>query len=377
MVETASPIPLIDLRAQYQAIKSDIDAAIAAVLARGQFILGPEVEAFEREIAVYCGASHAVAVASGTDALELSLRACGVGPGDEVITTVYSFIAAAEAIIFVGARPVFVDIEPDGYNIDPDGVERAISPRTKAMIPVHLYGHPCAMDRLTASASARGIPLIEDCAQAIGAQWRGARVGGMGRAGCFSFYPTKNLGAYGDAGMIVTNDAQLADSLQWLRAHGSRERYDHQRLGTNSRLDELQAAILRVKLRHLDAWNDARRRHAATYAQAFHRAGLRDLILPQERADCRHVYHLYPVRVAQRERVIQALARQGIATQICYPSTLAVQPALKPWCERGGPFPHAEAVAREILALPLYPELTIEQIERVVRAIAETMDTVN
>ena len=364
-------IPLIDLSAQYRSIHREIDQAIQRVVASGQFILGPEVEAFEREMASYCGVSDAVAVASGTDALELSLRACGIGPGDEVITTVYSFIAAVEAILAVGAIPVLADIELPTYTLDPQHVEALITRKTKAIMPVHLYGHPCQMDRLTALATHHGVKLIEDCAQAVGASFRGRRVGSFGDAGCFSFYPSKNLGGYGDGGMVVTNDPSLAEQVRLLRAHGSRQRYHHLMIGTNSRLDELQAAILRVKLRHLDQWTAARRRLAECYRKTFHRYGLKEVALPEELPGCVPVYHLYCIRTPARERIQDTLSRQGIATQVAYPSTLLDQPALQSSSAKAGPCPTARSVAQQILALPFYPELSDDAVERVVRYIAD------
>ncbi|MBI4342974.1 MAG: DegT/DnrJ/EryC1/StrS family aminotransferase [Candidatus Omnitrophica bacterium] len=365
-------IPLIDLQAQYRSIQREVDAAIRRVVARGQFVLGPEGDALERELAAYCGTRHAVALASGTDALELSLRALGIGPGDEVVTTVFSFFATAEAIIAAGATPVFADIEPQSYTLDPEAAARAVTRRTKAIIPVHLYGHPCDMGRIAALARHRRLQVIEDCAQAIGATWRGRRVGGFGAAGCLSFYPSKNLGGYGDGGMVVTNDARLARALRLLRNHGGRQRYQHLVLGKNSRLDELQAAILRVKLRYLDRWNAARRRHAQRYAAALTRRGLRRAGLPKEQPGCRHVYHLYTIRSSARARLIRALGGQGIATQVAYPSTLAAQPALRPLRLRAGRFPVAERAAREVLALPMYPELTGRAIDRIARVVAQS-----
>ena len=367
-------IPLIDLQAQYRAIKPEVDRAIQRVLDRGQFVLGPEGQALEQELAAYCGTRYAVAVASGTDALELSLRACGIRPGDEVITSAFTFFATAEAILAVGAVPVFVDIEPAAYTLDPAAVDAAVSRRTKAIIPVHLYGHPCAMDRIMAVARAHRIKVIEDCAQAIGARYRGQRVGGFGNAGCLSFYPSKNLGAYGDGGMVVTDDRSLAERLRLLRNHGSRDRYRHLVLGTNSRLDELQAAVLRVKLRRLNSWNEARRRNAQRYARAFAEAGLDEVLLPQEQPGHVHVYHLYTIRLQQRDRIARALAKQGIATQVAYPLILPAQPGLRPWRRAGQRFPHADAAAREVLSLPMYPELTPALINRVVAQIARALN---
>ena len=364
-------IPLIDLKAQYRAIKTEIDRAIRRVVEGSQFILGPEVESLERELAVYCGTRYAVGVASGTDALELSLRACGIGPGDEVLTTAFSFFATAGAIAAVGAVPVFVDIEPATYNLDPDELALRVTRRTKAIIPVHLFGHPCGMDAVLRLARKRHLAVIEDCAQAIGARFRGRRVGSFGTAAALSFYPSKNLGGYGDGGMVVTNDRRVAERVRLLRVHGSKARYRHTVLGTNSRLDELQAAVLRVKLRRLDRWNQARRRHAARYTAAFQDLGLTEVGLPRELLGCEHVYHLYSVRLRRRDRVQRALTLDGIATQVAYPSTLPSQPALASF--RRGRFPRAEQAARQILALPMYPELTPLLIERVARALSRAL----
>jgi len=357
----------VDLTAQYQTIKPEIDAAIQRVLARGQFILGPEVEALEQEIAAYCGTTDAVAVASGTDALELTLRACGIGPSDEVLTPALSFFATAEAIAAVGAKPVFVDIEPLTYTIDPSRIEARISPRTKALLPVHLYGHPCQMDELMRIATQHRLKVIEDCAQAIGARFHDKRVGSFGIAGALSFYPSKNLGAYGDGGMVVTNDPRLAEQVRLLRDHGSPDRIRHEVLGgRNSRLDELQAAILRVKLPYLEAWTQARRRHAETYRGLIEQAHLEELILPQEQPGCWHVFHLYVIRCQKRDILHHELVKQGIGAQVHYPLALPFQPALTVLGHRPGQLPEAEHAAREVLSLPLYPELTVEQIQTVV-----------
>ena len=360
------PIPLVDLVAQYQTIKPEVDQAIQRVLNRGQFVLGPEVEALEHDMAAVCGVSHAVGVASGTDALELSLRACGIGQGDEVLTSAFSFIAAAEAIVSVGAMPVFVDIDPDTYTMEPAQTAAKVNPRTKAIIPVHLFGHPCDMEPLMEIARRHRLAVIEDCAQAIGGHYHDQPVGSFGRVGVFSFYPTKNVGAYGDGGMAVTNDAGVAEQMRLLRAHGSRQRYYHEVLGRNSRLDELQAAILRVKLRHLDAWTHARRRHAKTYAERFAKAGLTSVGLPQERVGCGHAYHLYTIRLKDRDRVQRVLEAEGIAAQVAYPSILPEQPALASThmedCRR---FPQALQAVREVLSLPLYPELSLKDVDTV------------
>lgn len=366
-------IPLVDLAAQYRSIKPEIDAAIQRVLDLGHFILGPEVDALERELAASSGTAHAVALASGTDALELTLKACGIGAGDEVITTSLSFFATAEAVVAVGATPVFVDIEPVTYCLNPDQVAAKVSPRTKAILPVHLYGHPCDMDALTRIAKPRNLLIIEDCAQAIGARYREQRVGSFGIAGCFSFYPTKNLGAYGDGGLVVTNDAKVADQLRMLRIHGSRDRVRYDAIGRNSRLDELQAAILRAKLPHLEAWNEARRQHAETYRRLIAEAGASDLILPQERPGCRHVYHLFVVRSQRRDALVKALLEQGIRAQVHYAVAMPHQPVLAYLRPRRGDFPVAEQVADEVLSLPLYPELTPALIRQVVETLAHAM----
>ena len=371
--EGVSAIPLLDLVAQYQGIKSAIDQAVERVLTSGQFILGPEVAALECEIAASCGVGHAVGVASGTDALELVLRALGVGPGDEVITSAFSFVAAAEAVVLVGAAPVFVDIEPQTFALDPARLAGAITPKTKAVIPVHLFGHPCDMEPILDVASRHHLAVIEDCAQALGARYRGKRVGSLGRCGILSFYPTKNLGGYGDGGMVVTHDAALAASVRLLRSHGSRQRYRHEILGRNSRLDELQAAILRVKLPHLDAWNAARRRHAHAYAAACARSGLTSIGWPQERAGCEHVYHLYTIRLSDRDRIQRALEAEGIMTQVAYPSILPEQPALAPYQQPASSFPNARRASQEVLSLPMYPELTPALIERIVQCLIDAL----
>lgn len=364
---TRSKIPLLDLRAQYQTIKPEIDAAIQQVLDRGQFILGPEVEALERELAAYCGTQHAVGVGSGTDALELALRACGIGPGDEVVTTAYSFFATAEAIVAVGAVPVFVDIESRTYNIDPAQAAAAITAKTKALLPVHLYGHPAAIEPLVALARQHGLKVVEDCAQAIGATWHNQRVGSFGHAAALSFFPSKNLGGYGDGGMVLTNDAKLAEQVRLLRVHGSKEKYRHLMPGRNSRLDELQAAILRVKLRYLERWTEERRQHAARYTELFQRRLGSTVKTPVELSGMRHVYHLYCICTALRPHVIEALQREGIGHQVAYPSPLPHQPALNG--TRRGAFPQAEETSRTILALPLYPELFAAQQDEVVNVI--------
>ncbi len=367
-------IPLVDLRAEYASIRSEIDEAIHRVLPQGRFILGPEVESLEQELAASCGVAHAVAVGSGTDALILALRACGIRPGDEVVTPAVSFFATAEAILAVGAVPVFADIDPATCTLDPAQVEACLTPRTAALLPVHLYGHPCDMEPLLALARARRLKVIEDAAQAIGARIGGRPVGSFGDAAALSFYPTKNLGAYGDGGMVLTDDAAVAEQVRLLRGHGSRGAYQHVAIGLNSRLDELQAAVLRVKLRHLDAWTQARRSHAQRYAEAFRRHRLESLArLPEERAGATHVYHRYVIRTPQRDRLLAALAHARIECQVAYPSTLPSQPALAAITWPRASYPNAEALCRDNLSLPIYPQLTPALIDRIVEAIADAL----
>ena len=316
-------IPMADLKAQYLAIRGEIDAAVQRVIENSQFILGPEVEAFEKEMACYCGTSYAIGVASGTEALQLALLACGIGPGDEVITTPFTFIATAEAITQCGAVPVFVDIDPVTYNIDPGLIEAGITPRTRCILPVHLYGHPADMDTIMKVAKKHNLKVIEDCAQALGAQYtKQSRVGSLGDAGCLSFFPSKVLGAYGDGGMVVTSDAQVAEKLKMLRNHGARQKYYHLVPGFNSRLDGLQAAILRVKLKYLDRWNEARRRVAQRYNELL--AGL-PVTTPYESPDVYHVYHQYTIRVQQRDALAAYLKERGIGTMVYYPVPLHLQ----------------------------------------------------
>ena len=356
-------VPFLDLPAEYLALRPAVDAAIRRVLRSGRFILGPEHEAFEAEAARYFSARHALGVASGTDALELALRACGIGPGDEVITTAFSFFATAEAIVTVGACPVFVDIDPESFNLDPALLPQALTRRTRAILPVHLYGQPADMKAILAFARRHRLRVIEDCAQAAGASIGSRSVGTFGDAGCLSFYPTKNLGAYGDGGMVLTDDTALARRIRLLRAHGEDRKYHHVLIGRTSRLDELQAAILRVKLRRLTAWTAARRRMAAAYRHAL--AGL-DLRMPQERRGARHAYHLFTVRTRRRAALQRALAAAGIATAVHYPSTLPAQPALR---SVRGRWPNAAAAAREVLSLPLYPTMPRAAVARVAAAL--------
>lgn len=359
-------IPFIDLQAQYQHLKAEIDAAVAQVLASGRFVLGPELEAFEAEFATYCQTRYAVGVNSGTSALHLALLAAGIGPGNEVITVPFTFVATVAAIRYTGARPVFVDIDPCTFTIDVNQIEAAITTRTRAILPVHLYGHPAAMDPIMDVARRYGLLVIEDAAQAHGAFYRGRRVGSIGDCGCFSFYPGKNLGACGEGGMVVCNDPSTAAILASLRNWGQEERYHHRLKGYNYRLEELQAAILRVKLRHLDSWTAARQAHAANYTAQLAPMGI---ATPLARPDVCHVYHIYAVRHPRRAELQQALQQRAIQTNIHYPIPVHLQPAHADLGYRPGDFPHSEQAAREVLSLPLYAELPAEQHQAVVDAL--------
>ena len=366
-------IPLVDLRAQYAGIKSEIDSAITGVLESAQFIQGDAVRSFEAEFAQFCGVEHAIGVASGTAALHIGLRACGIGPGDEIITTPFTFIATVEAIAWTGATPVLVDIDPVTYNIDPAQVETAITERTRAVIPVHLYGHPADMGPLMEVAETRRIKIIEDAAQAHGAEYQGRRAGSMGIDGCFSFYPAKNLGAYGDGGMITTDDPEVAERVRRLRDHGREEKYTHIELGLGERLDTLQAAILRVKLRHLEEWTEKRRRAAAVYNSLLSELGIG---LPQEMSYARHVYHLYVVRVPSRDSVLELLGREGIGAGVHYPIPIHLQPGYRYLGYGEGSLPNAERAAEEVLSLPMYPELTEEQAQSVATVLKKALSGV-
>jgi dTDP-4-amino-4,6-dideoxygalactose transaminase len=370
-------VPALDLRAQYQMIRDEIEPALRRVIESQMFILGPEVDELEAELADYCGATRGVGCASGTDALLLPLLAWGIGRGDEVITTPYSFFATAGSIWRTGARPVFVDIEPDTYNIDPAQVEAAISLRTKAIIPVHLYGQTAEMDPIMEIARTHGLFVLEDAAQAIGARYRGQRTGSLGHAAAFSFYPSKNLGGIGDGGMIMTNDPVLGRSLARLRVHGMEPKYYHHEVGFNSRLDAIQAAVLRAKLPHLDAWTDQRRQAAVRYDSLFKAQGLTDLVtLPAQRSGMVHVFNQYVVRVPApiRDPLRDALSARQIGTEIYYPVPLHLQPCFAQLGHQPGDYPNAEQASRETLALPLYPELSDEQQRYVVGCIRQFLD---
>ena len=361
------PIPFVDLRAQYDSLSDEVVEAMKAVLARGDFILGNDLEAFEREFASYCDARFSIGVDSGTSALELAFRGYGIGPGDEVITAANTFIATVIAISAVGATPVLVDADPITHTIDVGQIAAAISPRTRAIVPVHLYGQPADMDPIVELARERDLLVIEDACQAHGASYKGRRVGSLGSAAAFSFYPAKNLGAYGDGGAVVTNDERLDRAIRLLRDFGQREKYKHDVIGFNRRLDTVQAAVLRVKLRYLDEWNTARRRHAALYNEL-----LRDeaAVLPETAAYAQHVWHLYVIRVADRDGLRAALAADGVATGIHYPIPVHLQRPYSGLASGPGSFPVTEACAVELLSLPMFPELTSEAIEKVAASVA-------
>jgi dTDP-4-amino-4,6-dideoxygalactose transaminase len=361
-------IPYLDLKTQYRLIKDEIDAAVLRVLDSTQYILGEEVLAFEREFAGYCQASQAIGVNSGTSALHLALLAAGIGPGDEVITVPFTFVATVSAICYTGATPVFVDIEPDYFTMDPSRIEAAITPKTKAIMPVHLYGQPADMHPILEIARRRGLTVIEDAAQAHGAEYHGRRCGSLAEIAGFSFYPGKNLGAYGEGGAITTTRADVASTCRTLRDWGQEKRYEHRLKGFNYRMDGIQGAVLRVKLRHLDAWTEQRRQVAAWYADALDPESVR---LPAARQGCRHVYHVYVVRTDDRDKLRDVLGRQEIQTGIHYPIPVHLQPAHADLGYHAGDFPVAEQVAREVLSLPIYPEMTREQVRTVAAAVSE------
>jgi len=353
----------LDLKREYRHFQKDIDRALAKVLESGCFILGEEVKALEEEVAGYCGAVYGVGVSSGTDALHLALRAFGIGPGDEVILPSFTFVATAEAVVYCGATPFFVDIDLKTCNLDPNKVEDAITPKTKAIIPVHLFGLPAPMEPLRDLANERSLVLIEDAAQAFGALYKGRRVGSLGDAACFSFFPTKNLNAYGDGGMVLTSREDISERLRMLRVHGSVERYIHREIGYNSRLDEMQAAILRVKLPHIDFLNEKRRETASSYSQA-----LRGVVrVPTEPAGCYHVYHQYTIGTEVRDRLKEHLEKRGIGCQIYYPVPLHRQRPFKD-CPKGG-LEETEKASKEVLSLPIHPFLTPEEVEELIEGV--------
>jgi dTDP-4-amino-4,6-dideoxygalactose transaminase len=361
-------IPFVDLKAQYADIHSEIDTAIGDVVESTRFVGGPPVTNFEKQFGDFCGAPYAIGVSSGTAALHVALVATGIGPDDEVITVPNTFIATTEAITMAGAKPVFVDVEPESYNIDADRIEEALTPRTKAILPVHLYGQPADMDPVMEIARRHDLVVIEDACQAHGAEYKGKKVGTFGHVGCFSFYPGKNLGAYGDGGMVVTDDPSVADTIRLLSNHGRVDRHQHSREGFNYRLDTLQAAILSVKLKHLERWNAQRRDHARRYSELL--AGL-EVKTPVEKEFAKHVFHLYIIRLSRRDELAEHLSSRGIAVGMHYPLALHQQEAYAHLNYPLGSFPVSEACAREVLSLPMFPELSEAQIQHVVAAIEE------
>ncbi len=372
MTARHAQVPLLDLQAQYAPIRDEVLAAITRVCDSQRFIMGPEITSLEHKLAALIGVKHAVAVSSGTDAILLALMALGIGPGDEVVTTTYSFFATAGCIARVGAKPVLVDIDPVTYNIDTSAVEAAITPRTRAIMPVHLYGLSADMDPILRVAEKAGVAIVEDAAQAIGSVYHGKPAGGMGQFGCFSFFPSKNLGAFGDAGLVTTNDAALAKRAELLRMHGMEPKYYHQLVGGNFRMDALQAAVLRVKAPHLAAWTEARRLNAKRYATLFREAGLLDrLVLPVEPPGLHHIYNQFVIRVPHRDDLKAFLDDRGIGNEIYYPVPFHLQQCFADLGYVRGTFPHAERAASQTIAIPIYSEISIEQQQAAVSAIAE------
>lgn len=370
-----SNVPLLDLKAQYATIRDEIREAIDRVVESQYFILGPEAQALEAEVAAYSQCEFGIGVSSGTDALLVALMALEIGPGDEVITTPYTFFATAGCIARLGAKPVFVDIDPVAYNIDPAQIEAAITPQTRAIMPVHLYGQMAEMDAIMEIAARHDLYVIEDAAQAIGAEYKGRRAGSIGHLGCFSFFPSKNLGGYGDGGMVVTNDPELAQRVNILRKHGAQPKYYHQFVGGNFRLDAIQAAVLRVKLQYLDDWTAGRQRNADRYRQYFGESGLVDspsasISLPAELPERRHIYNQFVIRCARRDELMAHLKAKGIGCEVYYPLSLHMQACFADLGYELGDFPVSEQAAQKTLALPVYPEMTEEMIETVVRSVA-------
>jgi len=359
-------IPLLDLKAHYETIKEEIDKAVAKVIDSTNFILGPEVQALEQETASYCQTKFAIGVASGTDALELTLVACGISAGDEVITTPFSFIATADTIVRAGAKPVFADILSDSFNIDPEKIEEKINSKTKAIMPVHLFGQPAEMSKIMDIAREHGLKVIEDCAQAIGAESNSKRVGSFGDTGCLSFFPSKNLGCFGDGGMVVTNSKEIAENIRLLRKHGIKDKYNSSVIGFNSRLDELQAAVLKVKLKYLDKWTEKRQKVASIYESL-----LKDSLVKTSltASSIRHVYNQYTIKTSNRDELFKWLKEKEIGAAIYYPAPFHLQDVFAYLGYKKGDFPEAEKAAKEVISLPIYPELTEEQIKEVVSAI--------
>ncbi len=370
MSDVSKGVPFLDLSGEFAALQDEWMAAIKVAGASGQFILGPNVGAFEAEFATYVGVTQAVSVANGTEALALTLRACGIGAGDEIITTPYTFVATSEVVSQVGATPVFVDIEARSFNLDVQQIEDRITPRTRGIIPVHLFGHPAAMDDLNGIAQSRGLAVIEDCAQACGAEVAGSRVGGLGDGGCFSFYPTKVLGCYGDGGVVTTSNTELVDNLRKLRNHGASATFIHDVIGYNSRLDEIQAALLRIKLRDLEAAIEARARIAALYDERLSELGV---VIPSRPESGRHVFNLYTIRVPNRDSVRDRLRQHNIGCSVCYPLPLHLQTVYAELGYREGDLPVAEQAARECLSLPIFPGMQADQVATVCDVIGQAL----
>lgn len=364
MSDDTNGVPLIDLSKQYNEVKEDVDRSLLRVIESGRFILGPEVSAFEGEMADYLGSGNCVGVGSGTDALYLAMKALGIGPGDEVVTTPFTFIATADTIFNCGARPVFADIDPGTFNLDPESVEGKLTPETRAVVVVHLFGQPADLGPILELTVPRGIHVIEDCAQALGAEYRGRKVGTFGVAGTFSFFPTKPLGGFGDGGMVCTADRELADRVRMLRVHGSREKYISDLPGINSRLDEIQAAALRVKLGRLDAWNEERREIASVYDE-----NILGATVPSVARGVSHVYHQYTIRTGEREAVVEHLTESNVGSSVYYPVPLHLQPCFSGLGYGAGDLPESETACREVLSLPIFSGMSIEQVERVYRAV--------
>jgi len=354
-------IPMVDLKKQFSDIKDELFVMLTEILESSQYILGPKVLELEKKIAEYHGVTEAVGVASGTDALHLSIEALGIGEGDEVITTPFTFFATAEAVLYTGATPVFVDIERDTMNIDPEKIEPAITKRTKAILPVHIFGHPAEMEKIAAVAKEHELKIIEDCAQSFGASIHGRKTGSLGDAGCFSFYPSKNLGAFGDGGMVLLNDPSVADDIRKLRNHGSRGSYKHESVGFNSRLDEIQAGVLLVKMKRIEAYNTKRRQKAALYRKLLSERVER----PVERPGCPHVYHQYTIRSGKRDEIQKRLRENDISSVVYYPTPLHIQEAVNFLGYKKGDFPVAEETSEKVLSLPMYPELEEVSIARI------------
>ena len=364
-------IPILDLSHQYEELKTDLEREVLKVLSSGQYILGENVKKFEKSFAKYNSVNHALGVASGTDALHLALRALDIGPGDEVITVSFTFIATVEAISYVGATPVFVDIDSNTFNLDPKELEKKITPKTKAIMPVHLYGQPADMTPIMEIAKKYNLFVVEDCAQAIGAEYKGKKVGSFGDIGCFSFFPSKNLGTFGDGGMVTTNSDYLAERITSLRSHGSKVRYYHDEVGLNSRLDEIHAAILNVKFPHIDKWNAKRKEVAYYYNELF--KGVEEIQIPKELKDTNCVYHQYTIKAPVRDKLVESLRKKGIMAMIYYPVPIHLQAAYKAFGFKQGLLPNTEKCTTQVLSLPMFPEITKEQQNQVAEAVKSSL----